>query len=215
MTRQLIKTAFFLIFINLFSSAYSQSDSSTIINLNSLDSIQADTAKKWLNIRGPKEWTEPEKAGIMSAVIPGLGQAYNKKYWKIPLIYAVGGFLLSSAIYHHREYKVVKNVLRDTSFTDTTFLYLTMQGGSFLYQDPYTIYTERHYKTARDNQRQKRDRFIVYSSLFYILNVADAIVDAHLSEFDLGDDLSLKINPDLYFVNNKFATGVSLSFNFK
>ena len=188
----------------------------TLLSHAQSDSLILDTVqKKW--IRGPKDWTNPEKAGIMSAVIPGLGQAYNKKYWKIPLIYLVGGYLVASTIHHHQEYKILRNGLTDNVWSDDTVYRhpITMDGGTFFLNDPYTIELENQYRTARDNERQKRDRFIVVSTLFYALNIVDAIVDAHLSEFDLGDDLSMKINPDFYSVNNKFAAGISLGFNFK
>ena len=162
--------------------------------------------------------SKQKKAGLFSAVIPGLGQTYNKKYWKLPIIYGIGGFMVASAIYHHREYKKVRDGLVeniwDTSGVSIPYP-IEMKGQVFYFQDRYIISNEAQYRTARDQQRGKRDLFIVYSTLFYALNIIDAIVDAHLQEFDLSDDLSLEINPNIYNTNNKFAAGVTLNFNLK
>ena len=61
----------------------------------------------------------------------------------------------------------------------------------------------------------QRDLFIVYGVVLYAVNIIDAIVDAHLYEFDLGDDLSLEIKPNIYPTNNTFAAGLTLNFNLK
>ena len=199
--------------LSLSTFSFSQSDTTVIIenaDSTSLDSL--DSSKKLFDF---KDWKPQKKAGVMSAVLPGLGQAYNKKYWKIPIIYTVGSFLVASTLYHHKEYKVVRDGLIDTAWTDTTFIPIEMQGGTLLFRDNYFIQSEQQYRTARDRQRQTRDRYIVLSAVFYTLNIVDAIVDAHLNNFDLSDDLSLEINPNIYSTNNTFAAGVSLKFSLK
>lgn len=185
------------------------------------DSVSVDTTKKVRKSLSSRynELSRPEKASLLSATIPGLGQAYNKKYWKIPIIYGIGGFMIASAIYHHKEYRTIRDGLLKNTWTDTSgaqlYYDLPLRGQVYYFQEPYTINSENQYRTARDQQRGKRDLFIVYSIVFYSLNVIDAIVDAHLHEFDLGDDLSLEINPNIYNTNNKFAAGVTLNFNLK
>ena len=79
----------------------------------------------------------------------------------------------------------------------------------------FVVITEQNYRTARDKHRSKRDNYIVFASLLYALNIVDAVVDAHLSEFDLSNNLSLKIKPSISPINNTFATGLSLNFKLK
>lgn len=192
---------FFLLFIGFSSFCKAQADNDTTLLVAS-DSSVIDTSSKV-----PREWSRPEKAALLSATIPGLGQLYNKKYWKIPIIWIGEGILISSAISQHTEYKKARNAL-NCFLLDSIPLDTMVIGG-------FEVISENNYRTARDKHRAKRDNFIVFASLLYALSIVDAVVDAHLSEFDLSDNLSLKIKPSISPINNTFATGISLNFKFK
>ena len=142
----------------------------------------------------------PAKAAFYSAVIPGLGQAYNKRYWKIPLVYGAIGtslyFYLDSNKKYHQfrdEYK-----RRLEGYTSEEYAYL---------DNNRLIAGQKFYQRNRDLS----SLFIVG---FYVLNIIDANVDAALMQFNVDDRLSLK--PTIYQNNLNYKTnvGLSLSYNF-
>lgn len=131
----------------------------------------------------------PVKATLMSMAVPGLGQAYNKKYWKIPLVYAAIG----SAFYFARR--------QDKMFNDFKDAYVKR-----IDDDPNTIddkyrnvYSDQNLLSLIDYHRGNRDLLYVLTAVAYILNVVDAAVDAHLYYFDVSDDLSASIHPNFQF----------------
>ena len=135
----------------------------------------------------------PKKAAIYSAVIPGAGQIYTKKYWKVPIIY---GGLVTSAYFindnnnQYNEYREAALLSYETGEDQLGYTYSEL------------IILKDHYK---------RNREISYFSFVgvYILNIIDASVNAHLFHFDVSDDISLNIRPYSTFSN----TGVSFSLN--
>ncbi len=124
----------------------------------------------------------PTLASVMSAIVPGAGQVYNKKYWKIPIIYGLGGYLAYSVYYNNKQYMRYKEDYK--ALTDN---------------DPNTIdefngeVPADQLKYAKDQHRRQRDLAFMGLSLLYVLNIVDASVDAHLYDFDISDDLSLKL----------------------
>ena len=135
----------------------------------------------------------PKKAAIYSAVIPGAGQIYTKKYWKVPIIY---GGLVTSA------YFINDNNNQYNEYRDAALL-------SYETGEDQLGYTYSELITLKDHY--KRNREISYFSFVgvYILNIIDASVNAHLFHFDVSDDISLNIRPYSTFSN----TGVSFSLN--
>jgi len=127
----------------------------------------------------------PLRAATRSALLPGLGQAYNRKYWKIPIIYGGLGFT---------GYLIVDHFKNRQQFRDQ-YLALTREG----YGDPPL--TNPFYQTAENalNAFESRDRLLAVSILFtgliYAINIIDATIDAHLYDFDVSDDLSLRVEP--------------------
>ena len=144
-----------------------------------------------LELEIPKERAQemsPQfKAALLSAVLPGAGQVYNKKYWKVPLVYAgVVGF--GAAIqFNHERYVTFRNGLIISTDDDPS----TENGF------PLNTYDNNGLQRIRDAYRRNRDLSIILATAFYGLNIADAIVDAHLKDFDVGEDLSLRISPSL------------------
>ena len=155
--------------------------------------IAADT----LHIETVKEHS-PKKASIMSAILPGLGQGYNEKYWKIPVVYATIGTSLYFALSAQKNYTNYK-----TAYVNR------IDGGV---KDPnYTNISDENMLSSIDFYKRNRDLSYIFMGLFYVLNIVDASVDAHLFTFPKNDNLSFNIQPTLqYTQNNKLAKGISL-----
>ena len=143
----------------------------------------------------------PSKAAFYSAVVPGLGQAYNKKYWKIPIVYAGIG----TGIYFYTRNTKDYNRFRDAykrrlaGFEDDEF-----QGVS----------TDRLIDAQRTASRN-RDVSIIVSIAFYFLNIIDANVDAHLRQYNISDDLSLLPNVNMDSLDKQANYGLSFTINLK
>lgn len=142
----------------------------------------------------------PAKAAFYSAIVPGLGQAYNKKYWKIPLVYGALGTTIYFFITNNKKYNTFRDVYkrRLEGFTDDDYRYL---------DDNRLIQAQKFYQNNRDLSA-------LLTAAFYVLNIVDANVDAHLMQFNVNDKLSLK--PDLYRndVTSRQNLGIVMIYNF-
>lgn len=145
----------------------------------------------------------PRKATLRSLILPGWGQAYNKEYWKIPIVYGALAIPGSLYFYNNKWYKKTKlayelKINGDSSrFNEIDPKIRNLSPGSL--------------QSYRNQFRQNRDYSILYFIILWGVNVADATVFAHLKDFDVNDDLSLQIKPT--FEANK--PGISLVFSFK
>lgn len=144
--------------------------------------------------RGTPEWEawastlDPDVAWKRSAMLPGLGQAYNRAYWKIPIVYAGFGALGYFFVDNHKSYKEFQAGYQcrlDTSCTDT---FTGIQNSTMV--------------SARDYYRRNRDFTVILGVLWYGINLVDAYVEAHLKYFDVSDDLSLQMKPSLMMVTD-------------
>jgi len=163
----------------------------------------------------------PHKATLLSAVLPGMGQAYNHKYWKIPILYAgIGG--ISYAIgFNSKWYRKYKAAYRDFIIQDpNNKSYLEFLPPTWTEEDLYDPMNASWFQSALSNKkdyyRRYRDLSFIGMAIVYVLNLMDASVDAHLSTFDISDDLSFKLDPviiDPTPANNSGA-GIKLSINF-
>ena len=133
----------------------------------------------------------PRRALLLAAVMPGLGQVYNKKYWKLPLVYG-GMFATGYAINYYnelyREYKFVlytalENGLQENQIDADLNLDLGMKT------------TVRGYRNAVDKAQRERDFMLIIMGLVYVLQIVDAHVDSHLKEFDLNPKLQVRLEP--------------------
>lgn len=145
----------------------------------------------------------PTRASIMSAIVPGAGQAYNKKYWKIPVIYAgfAGlGYLVKT---NNDDYKIYKDAYR-----------LRLDGDESTTDNFVNIYSDQDLATLKNFYRRNRDLSIIGMGVLYILNIVDAAVDAHLFYFNVNDELSMQIMPGFQsgFQHNGPAVTMSLNF---
>ena len=172
-----------------------------------------------------KDWTawrpDPKRALWLALVIPGGGQIYNRKYWKLPLVY--GGFIgcLYAMSWNNSQYKDYSQAYLDITDNDpgtasyNKFLHLGMQ---------ITEANEKRYreifKKRKDKYRRWRDLSFFCLCGVYALSVIDAYVDAELSVFDISKDLSLRVEPTIintHTSNNPFdssSIGLQCSVNF-
>jgi hypothetical protein len=154
----------------------------------------------------------PRKAALYSAILPGLGQIYNKKYWKLPIVYGalgVTGYIFIDNIKTYREYRSAYAIRYRASLPPP----LTDSTGYNELKEIYKRISPESIRAARDEFRQYIDYSVLFFVLFWGLNVVDAAVDAHLKAFDVSPDLSLRIKPG----HSEMAgtNGVSLVFNFR
>ena len=143
----------------------------------------------------------PKRATIYSAVLPGLGQGYNKKYWKIPIIYAGIGTSVYFYIFNSKEYQRTRRALINRLDTDSTTV-------DHDFTDPR--YTVALLQDRKNYYRKNRDLSAVIGLLFYIANIIDADVDAHMFNFNVDENLSLFVAPSITF--NR--PSLTFSFNF-
>lgn len=137
------------------------------------------------------------KAALYSFGFPGLGQIYNRKYWKLPIVYGVIGTGLYFGITNGQELKRYNSALE-----------IRLSGGT----DEFSGFlTEAALISRRNIYRRNTELSALLSTLFYGLNIIDAVVDAHLFDFDINDDLSLRWRPELLTGNNAVFIGIGLS----
>lgn len=145
----------------------------------------------------------PIKAGLYSAVLPGLGQYYNKKIWKIPIVWGAIGTGVGITLWNEKNYKRYRKA------------YIAeLNGQTHEFSDIAGV-TKEVLGRTQDRAKRQRDYAIAVTGLVYILNIVDAVVDAHLYEGRHDPDLALK--PTLLyddFSKNNLKSGLSLSYKF-
>jgi hypothetical protein len=162
----------------------------------------ADTTHK-------KPRSEPSKAAIRSAVIPGWGQAYNKKYWKIPIVYIALAVPTYTFVDNLNWYKKTRYAYKIRYYNDTSTVSDLPTDGIDPRLKPLSTESLRLY---RNEFRKNMDMSVLAFLLIWGLQVVDATVDAHLRSFNVTDDLSLKVRPYYTPVGN--TTGVSFVLGF-
>ena len=143
----------------------------------------------------------PAKAAFYSAVVPGLGQVYNKKYWKIPIIYAG----MAAGIYFYKQQDDEYNRFRDA--------YKRRLAGYD--DDEFQGISEDRLVNAQKSAQKNKSISVIVTVAFYLLNVVDANVDAHLRQYEVSEDLSLQPNFDYNQFNATPQYGMSLTYRFK
>ncbi len=143
---------------------------------------------------------DPKKATLLSAILPGAGQVYNGKSWKVPILYAGVLTDLYFINYNHRRYE---------NFRDALFALDKKEPNQFPSLNRAALVRNVDY------WRQNRDLTLLLLLGIYALNLVDANVDAHLSGFDISEDLALQLAPQLGTVSASNSLGVSLTLRFK
>ncbi len=156
-----------------------------------------------------KRWSNPKRATIYSAILPGAGQVYNKKYWKVPIVYAAVGIPVYAYFYNKSWYLKCQYALTVTVNGST--------GDSLAKVDPLLkplVLTGNTNAiiTNRDEFRKNQDYSVLFFLLFYALNIVDATVDAHLKDFNVNSDLSFQIKP-MIMPGPTPSAGITMAFN--
>lgn len=159
---------------------------STINTIKNTDSIATkDTTEKKIYIHSPRQ------AAIRSAIVPGLGQIYNKKYWKLPIVYGALGTSAGIFMYNLKWYKRTRFAFKAV---------VENNAANMAKVDPkLKVLVDNRDRNTLSYRRDQFRRDIDYSALFFVilwgLNVVDASVDAHLKSFDISPDLGFQFKP--------------------
>jgi hypothetical protein len=197
--------------------AWAQVQDQTTDNLDSIPLTQKEIDRLF--------WKpNPMRAVWLGAVIPGAGQIYNRSYWKLPIVY--GGFMgcIYAITWTNNQYIGYKDAYRD--------IYYDMQNGTLsdspdksynaILPEGYTIETmggastyQSRLKEWQNTARRNRDLSILVSIAVYALSLVDAYVDAQLFDFDISNDLSLNVTPQLYYdLQNQRTAEVKMAIKF-
>jgi len=160
----------------------------------------------------------PSKAAFYSAVLPGLGQIYNKRYWKVPLVYAAIGSGILVYDLNNRQYNRWRDAFksRQAGFTNDEFYDFRTPDDGILPDEP--VFDIGDLENQQEQFQRDRDLALVVTILMYALNIVDANVDAHLKQFNIDDDLSMdmEFSPyiDLNPITNNPNYGMALVIKF-
>lgn len=163
-------------------------------------------------VKKPAVVHSPRKATIYSAALPGLGQIYNRKYWKLPLVYggfATLGYFINFNNGEYIKYRQAYSDIIDNDPNTSSYLKLITNYDS----NRRTQYIDR-LRSYKDYWRRNRDLLVISTAMFYALNIIDASVDAHFFNFDISDDLTMKWAPGPIFCEKEKTLGIQCSITF-
>jgi hypothetical protein len=198
----------------------------TLSNINvKAQTVAGDKDSLEIALNLTKEVRSPKKASIYSALFPGLGQIYNKKYWKLPIIYGgfaglIYGYSWNNNLYdeYFDAYRTISQYSSPEEMTEEDKEYLDdfINNPSIDLTNPsHFDYATTQFSGGKDFYRRNRDLTIIVMAVLHVLNIIDASVDAHLFDYDISDDLSMNIEPSpINISGSKQVMGMSVNFNF-
>ena len=193
------KNIIFILFFAFFSATVlAQKDSMNVKNVK----IKGDIKIEKGGIYDP---LSPSKAAFYSAIFPGMGQVYNKKYWKAPIVWGAMGTSIYYYLDNNKEFKRYRTAyrLRKNNLIDE----FTVDG--------IEVISEETLERAQDQLRENRDMSLLTTVILYVLQIVEASVNAHLLQFNTDDNLSFKptfINDPIYVEAPK--VGLTIKYNF-
>lgn len=196
---KLLITVFFCCFFGQLVSAQEEVPTTKDQTNKEVDSLQTELEKEGIVIVDTLKKKKvrinplaPSKAAFYSAVFPGLGQIYNRRYWKAPIVYGAIGTAIYAYSWNDSRYDRFRTAFkrRQAGFTDDEFYDLNGDG-----QGPDLDQTDL--QNEQERYQRDRDLMLLVSVALYALNIVDANVDAHLKQFNVDDDLSFDIEPFL------------------
>tara|TARA_R110000868_G_scaffold91140_4_gene252848 strand:+ start:1222 stop:1884 length:663 start_codon:yes stop_codon:yes gene_type:complete len=210
---------FFCFSLAIFSQ---EKDKPVVKEEQQLDSIQENLKEQGIVVQDSvfKKRREinplaPAKAAFYSAILPGLGQLYNKRYWKVPLVYAALGTSIYAYDFNNSRYKRFRTAFkrRQAGFKDDEFYDLPPKSTVPLNEPEFS---DEALQDAQEKYQRDRDLMLLVTIGLYALNIIDANVDSHLKQFNIDDDLSINFQPYLDY-NEITATpnyGMALTIKF-
>lgn len=173
----------YLFVLIMLAAAHADAQDSLIVERDTVFQSGPDTVA----IKSLAKRFSPRKAILYGAILPGLGQIYNKKYWKLPLVY--GGFYAIG--FYINEYNRLY-----TEYKGYLFENIEVGRGENI-PHPTINRTTAQLRTIVDKTRRERDLMIILLGGMYLLQMVDAHVDAHLKEFDVNPNLQVSIEPSM------------------
>lgn len=159
-----------------------------------------NTEESVVIVKKEKSPRSPIRASLYSAILPGAGQIYNRKWWKVPLVW--GGFATAYVMhdFYYGKYQFYHQVLiyKDQDVDDATIAaYVDANGSEYTTDsgDDFSNYSQSQIQSFNDQAQKRTQQIYLASAVFYLLQIVDASVDAHFSTYDVSDDLSFKIKP--------------------
>ncbi len=167
----------------------------------------------------------PKKASIYAALFPGLGQVYNRKYWKLPIVYGGYAGLIYVLGWNNNNYKDFFQGYRIIAqygsaaalkTEERSFLDNLIKNPSVSLDNPATFkYIATQLKSGKDYYRRNRDLTIIGIAALHVLSIIDASVDANLFDFDISDDLSMRVEPmPINLGSQNYVMGLNVAINF-
>ena len=206
MNKSIVFLLFFSFFVNIVTAQEEQDLKKKVpiaTDLKKEGIVTTDSIIKKRKITNP---LAPSKAAFYSAVLPGLGQIYNKKYWKAPIAIAAIGTAIYSYKWNDDRYKIFRTAFKrkKAGFTDL---------GDDRIPTDITIDVLQN---QQERFQRDRDLMLLVSIAVYVLNIIDANADAHLKQFNVDTDLILNIKPHLEYnvVTAKPNYGMALKIKF-
>ncbi|MEO9967030.1 MAG: DUF5683 domain-containing protein [Reichenbachiella sp.] len=195
-----MKSSILVVLGGLIISTSALAQTETIIR-NHSDSTVISTDLSGIETFQSKSKLDPEKAALYAAVFPGLGQMYNKQYWKLPIVYG-GAIVIGHFIKYNNDFY---NAFRNAYIAETD--------GDDLTINPFPQFSEQALQVNAEKFKRNRDFMMIMGVVYYIVQIVDAHVSAHLIEFDINDDLAM--HPTYYPREKYFAQNVGMSLVFK
>jgi hypothetical protein len=185
-----------ILFFRFNSLAQNKKDNDSLLVSKDLMAVLDTIPRKPINILAPS------KAAFYSAVLPGLGQAYNKKYWKIPIVYALIGTSTYFYIKNDKDY----NRYRDE--------YKRRLAGNSQLEGEFPLVSDEGLINAQQTLKRRKELSLLVTIGFYALNILDANVDAHLLQYNVDPNLAIKPHFQYNEMENSSDLGLTLNFKF-
>lgn len=162
-------------------------------------------------VKKPFDPLTPSKAAFYSAVLPGLGQAYNRKYWKIPIVYVALGTGVYFYLENDKDYNRVRDAFKSRLAGHNTDEYWGMDASGLPLAEPRI--SKEGLERAQKTLRRNKELSLLITFGIYALNILDANVDAHLLQYNIDEDLTLR--PHFQYNERENNTDLGLTLNFK
>ncbi|MGD1946849.1 MAG: DUF5683 domain-containing protein [Croceivirga sp.] len=171
--------------------AWSQVEQDSIPEPKPVDSLRTDLKSKGITVEEvsfvKKEINPlaPSKAAFYSAIFPGLGQIYNKRYWKAPIVWGAIGWGTFQFVDLNNQYGLFRNAFKDRRVG--------------IPNEDFERFSDESLQSAQERLQRDRDLWLVVTIGFYALNIIDANVDAHLKQYNVNEQLGYEIKPYFNF----------------
>ena len=195
---------YFIIFLLFLGQAYAQETTTTKEEAKQERKLEREQRR----LERALDPLSPSRASFLSAAVPGLGQFYNRKYWKVPLAWAAVGTGIFVYQFNQTEYLRYRTAfkLRSAGFSTDEFYDVNLDGIG-------PDVSDRALEEAQKKAQSQRDSSLLIAIGLYLLNVLDASVDAHLKPFNMNEDLNVSIQPILR--QHPIQMGAEIGLNLK